>query len=439
MNSYKSLFRLCLTLLLTAGVVACVATSAKWMSYVQVNPDSLNEVLISPDNNVVHVSGQSDGIHITYYDETGSVSEDIATGIAHGAYSNTLNLADNRLLLVKSTLADSLLIDTAQGTVSPLDGAVVSSELGARTLSGTSLVLDGKVAAFGSTANQGWVLLMDFSAGSSELLEITSATAVSRVFGHSMLVIAVQTESGRTVVSFDAALNELSRFPIPVASENLIGESLGRPVLFHSSNHNVRATDVAGLTQWEFVNDEFEYIKGQSVGKDGRVLLWGDNASLNPLSGVRFDQAHFLLIDTTGSLLYHYLSGGEMANILYRNTHQFENGLIQVSFQGWTGQLAGFVIGSNLSTPFTVTRQVFHDFVTLKGSKTRWMREPKRIETYSQCGTLCVSLADDAEGHCDNLDIFNINSSSLVSVSQVCGAKNANGANSPNTVKVVRY
>ena len=128
-----------------------------------------------------------------------------------------------------------------------------------------------------------------------------------------------------------------------------------------------------------------------------------------------------------------------MANIQYRNTHQFDNGLVQVSFQGWTGQLSGFVLGSNLSTPFTVTRQVFHDYVTLKGSKTRWMREPKRVETYSQCGSLCVSLVSEAEGHCDNLDVFNINSSSLISVTQVCGAKDSNGSALPNTVKIVQY
>ena len=187
------------------------------------------------------------------------------------------------------------------------------------------------------------------------------------------------------------------------------------------------------------MNEEFEYIKGQSVGSDGRTLLWGDNSNLNPLTGVRFDKAHFLLVDTDGTLLYHHQSGPDMANILYRNTHQFSDGLVQVSFQGWTGQLSGLVLGSNLSTPFVVTRQVFHEFVTLKGNKTRWMNEPKRVETFSQCGSICVSLVNEVEGHCDNLDVFNIDSASLASVSQVCGVKDENGLALPNTVKISRF
>ena len=190
------------------------------MSYVQVNPDSLNEVLLDADNQVVHVSGQSDGIHITYYDESGLVTNDIATGVTSSTYSNTLDLPGNRLLLVRNTLANSLVVDTQQGTVTPVDSAMVSAELGGRTLTGTSLVLGGKVAAFGAANNQGWILLMDFTTTSSELLEVASAKSVSRVFGHSVLVSAVQTDSGRAVVSYDAALNELSRFPLSVSSEN---------------------------------------------------------------------------------------------------------------------------------------------------------------------------------------------------------------------------
>lgn len=439
MKFRKSLIRLSLSVAMLVGVYGCIATAAKWMSYAQVNPNSLNEVLTDANNNVVHVSGQQDGIHLTYYDETGQIIEDIATGVPQSSFENSFNLSAQRLLLVNSTLAGSLIVDTSAGTVTSLSSAMIPTEIANLNLTGSSRVLGDKVAVFGAADNQGWLLLLNFDAGTSELLEVGSATEVITAFGHTSLVVEARTEAGRSIVSFDADLNELSRYPLPSSNLELIGESLTRPVLFDNDSHNVRITDNSGVTQWEFVNEEFEYIKGQSVGSDGRTLLWGDNSNLNPLTGVRFDKAHFLLVDTDGTLLYHHQSGPDMANILYRNTHQFSDGLVQVSFQGWTGQLSGLVLGSNLSTPFVVTRRIFHEFVTLKGNKTRWMNEPKRVETFSQCGSICVSLVNEVEGHCDNLDVFNIDSASLASVSQVCGAKDENGLALPNTVKISRF
>mgnify|MGYP005723619377 CR=1 FL=1 len=439
MKFRKSLIRLSLSVAMLVGVYGCIATAAKWMSYAQVNPNSLNEVLTDANNNVVHVSEQQDGIHLTYYDETGQIIEDIATGVPQSSFENSFNLSAQRLLLVNSTLAGSLIVDTSAGTVTSLSSAMIPTEIANLNLTGSSRVLGDKVAVFGAADNQGWLLLLDFDTGTSALLEVGSATEVITAFGHTSLVVEARTESGRSIVSFDADLNELSRYPLPSSNLELIGESLTRPVLFDNDSHNVRITDNSGVTQWEFVNEEFEYIKGQSVGSDGRTLLWGDNSNLNPLTGVRFDKAHFLLVDTDGTLLYHHQSGPDMANILYRNTHQFSDGLVQVSFQGWTGQLSGLVLGSNLSTPFVVTRQVFHEFVTLKGNKTRWMNEPKRVETFSQCGSICVSLVNEVEGHCDNLDVFNIDSASLASVSQVCGVKDENGLALPNTVKISRF
>lgn len=439
MKFRKSLIRLSLSVVVLVGVYGCIATTAKWMSYAQVNPNSLNEVLNDANNNVVHVSGQQDGIHITYYDETGQIIEDIATGVPQSSFENSFNLSAQRLLLVNSTLAGSLIVDTSAGTATSLSSAMIPTEIADLDLTGSSMVLGNKVAVFGAADNQGWLLLLNFDSETSELLEVGSANEIIRAFGHTSLVIEAQTEAGRSIVSFDADLNELSRYILPNSNLELIGESLTRPVLFDKGSNNIRVTDGSGVTQWEFVNDEFEFIKGQSVGADGRTLLWGDNSNLNPLTGVRFDKAHFLLVDTDGTLLYHHKSGPDMANILYRNTHQFSDGMIQISFQGWTGQLSGLVLGSNLSTPFVVTRQVFHEFITLKGNKTRWMNEPKRVETFSQCGSICVSLVNEVEGHCDNLDVFNIDGSALVSVSQVCGAKDENGLALPNTVKISRF
>ncbi|HAG95879.1 MAG TPA: hypothetical protein DCL78_17290, partial [Gammaproteobacteria bacterium] len=104
--------------------------------------------------------------------------------------------------------------------------------------------------------------------------------------------------------------------------------------------------------------------------------------------------------------------------------------------------VSGLVVGSSsLGVPFTVTRQVFHDFVTPMGTKTRFMKEPKRVETYTQqCDFLCLPiLMSQSEGHCDNLDVFNVSTDSLISVSQVCGATGDTGLLLPNTVKVSLY
>jgi len=435
----KPLLKSVVPVLFASVLLGCVATAAQWMATVAVNPDNLNEALLDGDGNVVHVSNQADGLHITRYDADGNVAVDALAGVAADDTNGAIDLPGQRLLVVGATLATSTVVDASAQQVLPIDSAMVPVGVAERPLAGAVAVLGQTVAAFGNASDQGWILVMDFATGSSQLLEVSGAVSITSVSGHNQLMTEVATASGRQVVSFDTDLNELGRYDLTNSRESLIGESLGRPALYNSSNHNVRLTDVVGVTQWEYENAEFEYIKGQSVGPDGRVLLWGDNSRFNPLSSVAEDKAHFLLIDTDGQLLYHYLGGSAMARTLYTHVKQFENGVVQVSYQGWSGELSGFILGSNLATPFTVTRKVFHDYITLAGNKSRWMREPTRVETYSQCGSFCINLVLHEEGHCDNLDVFNIGTDSLISVSQVCGAVSEGGALLPNTVKVSLY
>lgn len=440
MTGYFSRARLLLPACLAVLLLGCLATAAKWMAYVAVDPDNLNQVLLNADGNVVHVSEQSDGLHIATYDAAGLIVQETTHPIMLTGLERALDLPGGQLLLVGDTLAGAVIVDANLHLISSIESSMLPLDAATRPLTDVVPVLDQKLAAFGSFNDQGWLLVMDFVTGSSELLEMASVTAVSGAYGFELLMLAVESAAGREVVAFDAALNEASRFALP-NSEDLIGVSLNRPALFDRNNHNVRVTDLAGNTQWEFDNAEYEFIDGQSVGPDGSILLWGDNASLN-LLGVNFDSAHFLMISAEGLLQYHHLGGKDMVNIRYSNIRQFNNGMMQVSYQGMTGQVSGLVIGSSsLGAPFTVTRQVFHDFVTPKGTKTRFMKEPRRVETYTQqCDFLCLPiLVSQDEGHCDSLDVFNVNTDSLISVSQVCGATSEEGAFLPDMVSVSLY
>lgn len=439
MKSVWSSYRVVVPVFLAVFLLGCFATAAQWMTYVMVDPDALNEVMQDADGNVVHVSLQGDGVHVATYNGDGVILQESISDITLGTIKNAVQLPNQQLLLVGNTLATSWVVDANSQLVSPLDTALLAAGTDTRTITGAKTVLGNLTAVYGSHESLGWVLLIDFAAQSSQLLDVAPAQSVNQLFGYQGLVMEVTTATGRKVVSYDSGLNELGRFGLSSGNDRLIGDSLGRPVLFNSSSHDVRALSVTGENQWTYVNAELETVDGQSVGPDGSVVLWGDGASLNPLLGVTFDSAHLLRIDADGLFQYHYQGGDSMVNILYTNVKQFDDGMVQMSFQGWTGQLAGFVIGSNLGTPFTVTRQVFHDFITPLGKKTRWMLEPKRVETYSQCGTICVSLIDQSEGHCDNLDVFNIDQRSLISVSQVCGAVDEAGLPLTDVVTVTRF
>ena len=438
MKSLISSRRVALPVFLSLFLLGCFATSAQLMAYVMVDTAALNEVLSDGNGDTVHLSEKDDGLHLTTYDADGVIVLETVVDLAVTDIQQAVDLPNQQLLLVGATLADSWLVDSNSHQINPFDVVALGMGMGDRPIAGVSTVLGGPLAVFGSYEDLGWVLLIDFAAGSSQLVNLT-AQAVNAVFGYEGLMLEAVTDLGREVISYDAALSEVGRFVVTSSNEELIGDSNGRPVLFNKSNHNVRTMDVAGVEQWAFENSELETVDGKSVGPDGSVVLWGDNAKLSLLLGVVFDNAHVLRIDAEGVLAYHYLGGGDMVNIAYSNVKQFDNGLVQISFQGWTGEVGGLLLGSSLGTPFNVTKRVYHDFITAGGTKTRWMLEPKRLETYSQCGSLCVSIVSSTEGHCKNLDVFNIDSKRLISVSQVCGMKDENDVSQPDVVKVVRY
>ena len=430
--------RVAIPVLLSLFLLGCFATQAQWMAYVMVDPDALNEVLVDAEGNVVHVSEQADGVHLATYDQDGNILFETVADVALPEIQQAVDLPNQQLLLIGATLADSWLVDTNLHQVTPFDVTALASGMGDRTIGGVSNVWNDQLALFGSVEDQGWALLIDFAGASSQLLDVATTQGVNAVFGYDGLVVEVVTDLGREVVSYDASLVEIGRFTAS-SNDTLIGDSNGRPTLFNTSNHNVKVTDVTGAVQWTFVNAELEQVDGKSVGPDGSVVLWGDNARFNLLLGVVLDNAHLLRIDADGELQYHYLGGDSMVNIAYSNVKQFENGSVQMSFQGWTGEVSGLLFGSELGTPFTVTKRVYHDFISALGNKSRWMLEPKRVETYSQCGSLCIGLLNSTEGHCSNLDVFNIDSQSLISVSQVCGVEDEDGVLQPDVVKVSLY
>lgn len=248
----KPLLKSVVPVLFASVLLGCVATAAQWMATVAVNPDNLNEALLDGDGNVVHVSNQADGLHITRYDADGNVAVDALAGVAADDTNGAIDLPGQRLLVVGATLATSTVVDASAQQVLPIDSAMVPVGVEERPLAGAVAVLGQTVAAFGNASDQGWILVMDFAAGSSQLLEVSGAVSITSVSGHNQLMTEVATASGRQVVSFDTDLNELGRYDLTNSRESLIGESLGRPALYNSSNHNVRLTDVVGVTQWEY-------------------------------------------------------------------------------------------------------------------------------------------------------------------------------------------
>ena len=438
MKSLISSRRVAIPVFLSLFLLGCFATQAQWMAYVMVDPDALNQVLLDGNGDVVHLSEQDDGLHLTTFDGEGLVSLETVLDLPVTAVQHVLELPNQQLLLVGETLSASWLVDSNLHVINPFDVSTLALGMGDRPIGGVSTVLGEQIAVYGSFEDQGWVLLIDFAGAASQLLDVSTTQGINSIFGYQGLILEALTDSGRQVISYGEDLIETGRFVVSSSNEELIGDSNGRPALINKSNHDVKVVDAAGAVLWTFENSELETVDGKSVGPDGSVILWGDDARMN-LLGIKFDNVHLLRIDSEGVLAYHYLGGDEMVNIAYTNVKQFDNGLVQISFQGWTGEVSGLLFGSNLGTPFTVTKRVYHDFVTAAGTKTRWMREPKRLETYSQCGSLCVSIVSSSEGHCRNLDVFNIDDRSLISVSQVCGMKDENGVSQADVVKVARY
>lgn len=438
MKSLITSRRIAIPVFLSLFLMGCFATQAQWMAYVMVDPDALNEVMLDGNGNVVHLSEQDDGVHLTTFDGEGLVLLETVLDLPINAIQQAVELPNQQLLLVGETLSGSWLVDSNLLEINPFDVTTLALGMGDRPIAGVSTVLGEQIAVYGSFEDQGWVLLIDFAGAASQLLDVSTTQGINSVFGYEGLILEVVTDSGRQVISLAEDLTETGRFVVSSANEELIGDSNGRPALFNKSNHDVKVVDTVGAVLWTFENSELETVDGSSVGPDGSVVLWGDDARMN-LLGINFDNVHLLRVDAEGVLAYHYLGGGDMVNIAYTNVKQFDNGLVQISFQGWTGEVGGLLLGSNLGTPFNVTKRVYHDFVTAAGTKTRWMREPKRLETYSQCGSLCVSIISSTEGHCKNLDVFNIDSKSLISLSQVCGMKDENDVSQSDVVKVVRY
>lgn len=210
---------------------------------------------------------------------------------------------------------------------------------------------------------------------------------------------------------------------MPVAEETLIGDSLGRPAFFDNTTKNVSVRAPEGTLVWQFSNSEYTYIRGQSVGPDGSVLLWGDNANYGLLS-LRTDNAHFLRLTPEGALAYHYLAGNDdMAKIDYRNIKQFNDGSLQLSIQGLGGELAGLLmVDGVLGIPYRTTKEIHHDFVSAAGEKKRWMREPIRVEVISRTSAWLIELVSQSGGHCNNRDVFNVDNKRLITASQLCGA-----------------
>lgn len=424
MNRFRSVGVLALCVLTLAG---CMAVVAKWRALVDATPNSFNQVLLSSAGNAVHVYVNDNQLNISTYDPEGILLGTQSHARVVNAASKTLDLAEGHLLIVGTTLNESLIVDANNATLMSFDESLLPEGAGNWTLSGATTAFSSQIALYGSRMLEGnaqaWVMLWDVANNTFASVDFPALTSVEAAFSHDNLIVQGTAAGDRWVVTFDAALNELGRFLIPGADQVLIGDSLGRSVLLDNVSKNVAVYTPEGVLQWEFTNSEYPYIRGQSVGPDGSILLWGDHANYS-FFAFRTDNAHFLRITAEGALAYHYLAGkDDMAKIDYRNIKQFDDGSLQLSVQGLGGELSGLLmIDGVLGVPYRTTKEIHHDVVSAAGEKKRWMREPVRVEVISRTSAWLIEVVSQSGGHCNNRDVFVIDKNHLISASELCGA-----------------
>lgn len=415
-------------LALTLGLSAC-AVIAKWRATVELRPANFNQVLVDGSGNVAHVFMDNNALHISTYDNKGALIATVDDTHSVNHASKTQELDTGRMLIIGSTLNSSLIVDANTGSVAPIDSSLLPDGAGDWALTGVTSALGSQIAIYGTrTVNdiaQPWILLWDLQNNTFTQTDIPSLDTIDTLFSQQAVIVQGTLAGERWVITLDAAMNELGRFALSDANENLIGDSLGRAALFDSSTQNVDVLNFDGTTAWQYVNNEYHYIRGESVGPDGSVLLWGDHANYSILA-FRTDNAHFLRLTPDGTLAYHYRAGdSDMAKIDYRNIRQFKDGSIQLSVQGLGGELAGLVIfDGKFGVPYRTTKVIQHDYVSPLGKQTRFMREPIRVEVISRTAPLLIEVVSQSGGHCNNRDVFNAGKSNLVSLSELCGAAN---------------
>lgn len=424
MNRFRSLGVLALCALTLAG---CMAAVAQWRALVDTTPNSFHQVLLNSSGNAVHVYVGNNQLNISTYDTDGVLLDTQSHARSVNAASKTLDLAEGRLLIVGATLNDSLIVDTNNATLVSFDESLLPEGAGHWSLSGAATAFSSHVALYGSRLLDGnaqaWVMVWDVANNTFAPIDLPELASVEAVYSHDNLMVQGTAAGERWVVTLDATLSELGRFIVPTADQVLMGDSLGRPVLFDNVSKNVAVFSPEGVLQWEFTNSEYAYIRGQSVGPDGSILLWGDHANYS-LFAFRTDNAHFLRITAEGALAYHYLAGkDDMARIDYRNIKQFDDGSLQLSVQGLGGELSGLlVIDGVFGVPYRTTKEIHHDFVSATGEKRRWMREPVRVEVISRTSAWLIELVSQSGGHCNNRDVFIVDKNHLLSASELCGA-----------------
>lgn len=424
MNRIRTLGICALSVITLAG---CLATVAKWKAQVETTPNNFNHVVTDSTGNAVHVYVNNNQLHMSTYDAEGALLTTQTDTHTFATTNKTLDLTEGRLFVVGNTLGNSTVIDTNTATVSNIDPSLLPEGAIDWTLQGVTHAFTSQVAAYGSRLVEGnaqaWVIIWNVATHSFTLMDVPGLNTVEAVYSNDHLIIQGNAGSERWVVTLDSMMNELGRFVIAQADDTLIGDSLGRPTFIDNVTKNVTTRAADGSLVWQFINSEYSYIRGQSVGPDGSVLLWGDHANYS-LFAFRTDNAHFLRLTPDGALAYHYLAGkDDMAKIDYRNIKQFDDGSIQLSVQGLGGELSGLlVIDGVFGVPYRTTKEILHDFVSATGEKKRWMREPIRVEVISRTSAWLIELVSQSGGHCNNRDVFNVDTKRLITVSELCGA-----------------
>ncbi|CBL44171.1 hypothetical protein HDN1F_05880 [gamma proteobacterium HdN1] len=412
---------------LAAALGGCVML-LKWRVTTELVPKNFNQVLLDRDGNAAHVYMDGGVLHVAKYGDKGVALgvQDIAATITNTA--PTLDLDKGRLLVRGATLGDSVLIDANLGTAGPLDAAQLPVGASTWALANAKPVLNGKIALYGTrTGEEGgthpWLMLWDLAAGSFTLVETPMLDTIDAVFAQQSLMVQGQAAGVAQVVTLDATLNVLGQFAVP-AGQKLIGDSLGRPVLYNDANLTLYTVNFDGTPVWTYKNETYKWIRGQRVGPDGSVLLYGDHSNYSAVA-LRKDSAHFLRVTPEGALAYHYQTlSNDTARIDYKNIRQFADGSMQISLQGLSGDVTGLLIFDGVvGVPYQTKKTVRHEFISAAGKESRYVKEPIRVEVISQTKPLLIELLSSQGGHCASLDVYNVGKAGLLTLNELCGAE----------------
>lgn len=423
---YRSTTLLVLALLLTG----CLTQKPKWMAEFLSNSDALNHTFANDSGKILYAHEVEGNLTIEHFDTQGTNTHTSTLQVVLDQSKGFITLPSGNFFTSGNTPESVAYVNTTTETF--WQGATITSLQAEENfdIAGT-YEYQGNIALYGAVQvsdndTKGIIIIIDESGNETSSFTIEGVNRISSVTTEASGNIAVQTSTNQIITLSDTFV-EIGRFTLP-SGKSLIALSLDHPVLLVSSGTDIQRVDANGIVEWTYDNPDISSIKGQSTDLNGNVVIWGDKASFNVFN-MKTDLATYDKITIGGERQWLFQSADKMNVIKYVGIDHRSNGDTTVSYQGWTGELAGLLIGGTTATPVRVTRTIQHDTISALGNRATHRVEPARTEVYAQCGLLCIGITSETEGHCESLDIAYINKN-IATVSKICGAENE------DTVKV---